>query len=211
MAGVSPMERHPIDDHLSLLLSCYLDGELSPGELDEVVAALESDLDAIAEFRALQAARRTVRTMPALNVPLELLPGSHLGEQLSAYLDGELVTTEMPAVVAHLDGCTDCRRELADLDRSRTAVRALPGVEPPAFLAIDPQNPDARAGRHKRRWLRAAVAVAAGVAAVSLAFAVTPLGDGTDPGRVSIVDLESRHSARASTGFVSTGLQIGTP
>jgi len=195
----------PVSDRVSMLLSCYLDGELTRDELTEVVAALESDLDAIAEFRRLKDARRIVRTLPMLHMPLELIPGGHLGEQLSAYLDGELVTAEMPIVSTHLDTCQDCRRELAELDRSRTAVRALPGVEPPEFLA--PRIED----RKHRRGLRAAVAVAAGAAAVSLAFAVTPLGNGEDPAQVSIVDLESRHTARASTGSAPTAVQVGAP
>lgn len=195
-----------VDEHISILLSSYLDGELTRDELTEVVDALESNLDAVAEFRMLQAARRSVRLMPILNPPLELMPGGHLGEQLSAYLDGELITTEMPAVNSHLESCTDCRRELGDLDRARTAVRALPGVEPPAFLTPRIEHELARVTPLRRVGVRAAVAVAAGVAAVSLAFAVAPSGDETAPAAVSIAELGSRHDARASTG-----IEIGLP
>ena len=124
----------PVSEHISILLSCYLDGALTPSELDEVVVALEADETAIAEFRRLQEVRRTMRLLPLLDVPTYLLPGDHLGEQLSAYLDGELATLEMPVVSAHLDTCSECRRDLAELDKSRIAVRALPGLEPPAFL-----------------------------------------------------------------------------
>ena len=196
-----------VSEHISILLSSYLDGELTRSELTEVVDALESDLKAVAAFRELQASRRLLRTLPILNPPLDLLPGGHLGEQLSAYLDGELITAEMPAVNDHLATCTDCRRELGDLDRARTAVRALPGVEPPAFLA--PRIEDVRSGESRRRRLgmRTAVAVAAGVAAASLAFAIAP--DGGDDGSgavVSVTDLGSRHNARASTG-----VQVGLP
>jgi anti-sigma factor RsiW len=196
---------NPVPERVSMLLSCYLDGELTRDELTEVVAALENDVDAIAEFRRLKDARKVLRTLPMLHVPLELIPGGHLGEQLSAYLDGELVTEEIPVVSSHLDGCPDCRRELGDLDRSRTAVRALPGVEPPVFLA-----PRIEAKR-SRRGLKTAVAVAAGAAAVSLAFAVTPLGDSDEPAAVSITELESRHTARASTVPAPTGVQVGSP
>ncbi len=188
-----------------MLLSCYLDGELTPSELREVVVALESDLDVIAEFHALKETRSELRTLPVLNMPLALLPGGHLGEQLSAYLDGELITLEMPVVSAHLDSCPDCRRELADLDRSRTAVRALPGVEPPIFLA--PKIEEKKA----RRGLRTVAALAAGAAAVTLAFAVTPLGDSPNPAAISIIDLESRHTARASTAFVPTAVSVNAP
>jgi len=192
-------------EHISMLLSCYLDGELTLTELNEVVVALESDLDVIAEFRSLKEIRSTMRTLPVLNMPLALLPGGHLGEQLSAYLDGELITVEMPVVSTHLDSCQDCRRELAELDRSRTAVRALPGVEPPIFLA--PKIAEKKA----RRGVRTAVALAAGAAAVTLAFAVTPLGDSHNPAAISIIDLESRHTARASAVLVPTALSVHAP
>jgi anti-sigma factor RsiW len=195
-----------VTERISILFSSYLDGELTRSELTEVVDALESSLEAVAAFRELQASRRLLRTLPILNPPLDLLPGGHLGEQLSAYLDGELITAEMPAVNDHLGTCMDCRRELGDLDRARTAIRALPGVEPPEFLA--PRIEEARSGDRRRRLgMRAAVAVAAGVAAASLAFAIAP--DGGDDGSsavVSVTDLGSRHNARASTG-----VQVGLP
>ncbi len=194
-----------VSPHLSMLLSCYLDGELAKGELSEVVDALETDLDAIAEFRRIKESRKALRGMPTLNVPLHLMPGGHLGEQLSAYLDGELVTAEIPVVASHIDSCSECRRELAELDQSRTAVRALPGVEPPEFLA------PRREAKKRNIPLRTAVAVAAGVAAGSIAFAVTPLGTEDSGQSVSIVDLESRHTARASLSTSVTGLEVSSP
>jgi anti-sigma factor RsiW len=193
----------PVDEHLSMLLSCYLDGGLTPLELDEVVFALESDEAAIAEFRRLQEIRRTMRTLPMLDMPLHLIPGEHLGDQISAYLDGELATLEMPAVTTHLDTCADCRRELAELDKSRTAVRALPGLETPAFLDL------ARAEKTQRtRGVRAAVAVVSGVAAVTLAFTIGPLSSETEPSAVSISDLQSRHTAIASVPPTGTAVQV---
>lgn len=194
-----------VSPQLSMLLSCYLDGELTKAELGEVVEALETDLDAIAEFRRIKQSRKAVRSLPTLNVPLHLMPGGHLGEQLSAYLDGELITGEIPIVTSHIDSCSECRRELAELDRSRTAVRALPGVEPPAFLA------PRREAKKRSLGIRTAVAVAAGVAAISLAFAVAPT-DSSDEGQsVSIADLGSRHIARASLSTPVTGLEVGSP
>ena len=188
-----------------MLLSCYLDGALTPDELGEVVDALETDLDAIAEFRRLQEVRRTVRVLPTLDVPLYLLPGEHPGEQLSAYLDGELITIEMPAVSTHLGTCSDCRRELAALDRSRTAVRALPGLEPPEFLEVHRQ-----AAKGRTRGLRTAVAVASGVAAVTIAFTVGPFATEVEPTAVSIVDLQSRHAAVASVPASAIGVQVSS-
>ena len=192
-----------VNEHLSMLLSCYLDGALTPTELDEVVVALESDETAIAEFRRLQGVRRTMRLLPLLDVPTYLLPGDHLNEQLSAYLDGELATVEMPAVSAHLDTCTECRRDLAELDKSRIAVRALPGLEPPEFL-----NVRREAARHRRRGLRTAVAVASGVAAVTLAFTLGPFASEQEPIAVTIGDLQSRHTAVASVSSGAVAVQV---
>lgn len=198
MAGMTPA-----NEHLSMLLSSYLDGALMPYELDEVVEALEHDETAIAEFRRLQEIRRTLRMLPMLDVPLYLLPGDHLGEQLSAYLDGELITMEMPAVVAHLDSCTECRRELAELDRSRTAVRALPGLEAPEFLEVHRV-----AAKDTKRGLRTAVAVASGIAAITIAFSLGPFSSDPEPTAVSIVDLQSRHTAIASVPSSGFGIQV---
>lgn len=200
MAGMTSNE------HLSVLLSCYLDGELTADELDVVVDVLENDLDAIAEFRSLQASRRAVRSLPILKMPLDLMPGGHLGEELSAYLDGELATIEMPAVMSHLEMCGDCRAELADLDRSRTAVRALPGLEPPAFLRVERAK---AADRNRRRWPGVALAGSVAAAALAVTFAVS--GNDVEPASIDVADLQSRHAAVASVPAGATGLQVSSP
>lgn len=194
MAGMNPPEAK-----LSILLSCYLDGSLEPSELAEVVVALENDLGAVAEFRRLREARRAVRLLPLLDVPLHLLPGEHMSVELSAFLDGELTTTELPVVAAHIDTCIDCRHELADLDRSRTAVRALPGLEPPAFLSIQREAASA-----PRRGVRTTAAVLVGAAAVAIAFSFGPFASSSEPSSVTISDLDARHAAVAS---VPSGIQ----
>jgi anti-sigma factor RsiW len=202
MAGVDPE-----NERTSMLLSCYLDGELTVGELAEVVIILESDLEAIAEFHRLQASRRVIRTLPLLNLPLELLPGGHLSEELSAYLDGELTTMELPAVTTHLDSCAECRAELGDLDRSRIAVRALPGVEAPAFLAVHRAEKEKR----RRRSVWPAAAAAGGVAAAALAFTVGFGGGGSEPTAIDVADLQSRHAAVASVPAGATAFQVSSP
>lgn len=200
MAGVTPEP-----DRTFVLLSCYLDGELTQEELAEVVVALETDLDAIAEFRSLQAYRRAVRSLPILHAPGDLVPGGHLGEELSAYLDGELIAAEIPNVVGHLRSCDECRSELAEFDRARTAVRALPGVDPPAFLDVY------RADKERaRRRVWPAAAVAGGVAALALAFTLNAATD-ADPVAIDLADLESRHAAVASAPSMPTGVQVSNP
>lgn len=200
MAGMTP------DERLSMLMSCYLDGELNPGELAEVVEALEHNLDAIAEFRRLREARNALRTLPTPRMPMYLLPTGHLGAELSAYLDGELTTGELPRINAHLDDCSECRAELADLDRSRTAVRSLPGLEPPDFLEL---AREAREARQRARWPGLAAA-ATGVAAVAIAFAVGVGVGGQDPVTVDVADLETRHGAVVS-GSPAVGVRVVGP
>lgn len=200
MAGVNPA-----DERIFILLSCYLDGVLTPAELDEVVTALESDLRAVAEFRRLKKVRSAVRMMPILEMPLYLLPGVHVGEELSAFLDGELTTAEIPIVTGHLDGCTECRLELADLDRSRTAIRALPGLESPVFLEAHREQ-----SVRKNRRLRTVIAVASGAAAVALAFTVGPFASSSEPASITIADLDARHAAVASVPSVSSAVQVST-
>jgi len=88
------------------------------------------------------------------------MPDGHLGDVLSALLDGELAPPAHAAAVAHLEGCVDCAHELDLAREARTLVRGLPPVEPPASF-----YPGLLGGRRRRR----ALAVVAGAAAAGLA------------------------------------------
>jgi hypothetical protein len=55
----------------------------------------------------------------------------HLGELLSAQLDGELTAEESELVDAHLASCETCRAELEATSAVRTALRQAPAVDPP--------------------------------------------------------------------------------
>jgi anti-sigma factor RsiW len=85
----------------------------------------------------------------------------HPSEQLSALLDDELDAVESASVTAHLQACPSCRIELADLDRVRTRMRALPAMAaPPGFLD--------RVVTRRRRANRGGVAVAVVAAALAV-------------------------------------------
>jgi hypothetical protein len=56
----------------------------------------------------------------------------HPEDALSALLDGQLGGAEAEAVHAHLVACADCSAELEAVRATRTALRSLPAVEPPA-------------------------------------------------------------------------------
>ena len=49
-------------------------------------------------------------------------PSRHPEEELSAYADGELPAEEADAVEAHLETCTECRRELAAIETMGDAM-----------------------------------------------------------------------------------------
>lgn len=123
-----------------------------------------------------------------------------LREQLGGYALGQLGEVEAAAVGAHLDGCTDCRAELAEIAPLAADLRLvdparLPGpVTPPAdlgarILAAVAAESVLRDARVRRTALRrravavaAAVALAAGGVGVGLALdepaapAVTAVG-----------------------------------
>ena len=50
---------------------------------------------------------------------------SHLGDRLSALVDGELSGAELDRAHAHLAGCEQCRTEAADLRALKRTLRAL--------------------------------------------------------------------------------------
>jgi anti-sigma factor RsiW len=104
-------------------------------------------------------------------------------EQLGAYLFDRIAPAERVALEAHLDGCADCRAELAEL---RPVAASLSAADP-AHLGAPPAPPaeladrvlwqvrSARRAAFRRRWaLRATAGVAAAVIAISIALALKP-------------------------------------
>jgi len=172
------------------LFSAYLDGELTRDEIAIVGDTLEGDETAVAEYRALREVRIRVRLMPEMEIPAYLLPDGHLGDRLSAYLDGELLTIEQQRVTKHLEHCPECRAELQELDRARTAVRSLPGMG-----SVTTEMPVVAVRKRHR------VGLIAGTVGAAAAAAVLVLGlstGGRDRPAVTLEDLAVRHVARAS-------------
>jgi anti-sigma factor RsiW len=116
---------------------------------------------------------------------------SHVGELLSAYLDGELSHPEHREVHEHLAACDDCRAELADLDAARSAVRALPLLDPPVALDVP------SLGAHRRSRARRAAAAIAAAAAVLVLGVLVVRDDSREP-PVDIVSVVEQHTARAN-------------
>jgi anti-sigma factor RsiW len=184
VAGVSPLSFRRQE-----LFSAFLDGEVTPEEAEAVTELINSDGGANEEFRGIQQVRRAIRSLPELEIPGWVLPIGHLGELLSAYLDGELSTAEQRKVSDHVISCAQCRDELHDLDSARIAIRALPGMDTGQLDEV-PAAPSSHRGRY-------AVAGSIGIAAaVALFFALTVGGEPAPS--FSLDDLSSHHIARAS-------------
>ncbi len=202
MAGVNPLAFRREE-----LFSAFLDGELEPLEVELVNELLAADSDAIEDFRAVQKVRKAVRDLPYLEIPSALLPGGHLGDRLSAYLDGELSIAEAREVSDHVIRCGECRDELHELDRARIAVRSLPGMETAELDAIPAPSRSRRKG--------AIVAGGVGIAAAVALFVALGLPtDGPEPA-FSLEDLTTQHIARASAepGFTvfPPAIEVSSP
>jgi len=181
------------------LITAYLDAELQPGELDLVVDHLGECGECIAEFHRLKEMRAALRTLPFLEIPERLLPDTHPGEALSAYLDGQLNTAEHDFVISHLDFCTDCRLELHELDAARTAIRSLPGLEPPEFLAVHQERVE------KERSIRRRVVAACVGLAAAAAILVAAFGPSAGVDDLDINLLFDQHQVRVS---VESGINV---
>lgn len=111
---------------------------------------------------------------------------THLGDLLSALLDGELDSGARRRTEAHLAGCESCRLELARVESARGALRRLPMLETPPGLI-----PGVRRGR---RFLSPArVSAIAAMAALVAALVIGPGAPGT---AFQLDDLGDQHDAR---------------
>jgi len=103
-------------------------------------------------------------------------------ESLGAYVLGQLAEAERAGFEAHLEGCSECRAELAELD---SVARAMPLADPERFAApaqpppglgdrvastIARERRAARRGRRLRLGLALSGATAAAAAAVLAIF-----------------------------------------
>ena len=143
--------------------------------------------------------------------PHHLGDDRHLGDALSALLDGELTGRAADDARAHLAVCGVCSEELAAVGQARSWVRALPPVEPPAEFyerlrsgraaAVAPLGPR-----------RVGVAVLAMGAAASLALLglASPQEPATAP---PVARLVEAHATAVGTGeplsqLVSAGVPV---
>ena len=108
---------------------------------------------------------------------------SHLREQLSAYLDGELTPAEVEAIEAVLAADAELAAELERIRRTRQLVRGLPRAAAPDDLAdrvlaqaerqrLVAGRPTAPRAAASMRWLRYAAAAAVLLVAAGVGFVI---------------------------------------
>jgi anti-sigma factor RsiW len=125
-------------------------------------------------------------------------PGSrHLGDLLSALLDGELPRSAQEAARLHLAGCPSCRAEMDDVRVAQGWVQGLPAAEPPfGFLErLTLQPPDEIGRRQPPRWLGVAALAASAAAAFGLLGVAPPQ---QAPIRPSVDRMVEAHATGAS-------------
>lgn len=114
----------------------------------------------------------------------------HLGEALSALVDGQLAYDDEAAALAHLAGCDECAAELASVTALRNLVRALPPVEPLRPLVALP------VGHRRPSRLAGMLAAAAAMVAMLLLSGVQP-DAGTGPQVAQLVQVHTTSPVNA--------------
>ena len=141
---------------------------------------------------------------------------AHLGDALSALVDGELAPAQEAAAQAHLAGCPSCAHELLAVTQARSWVRALPPVDPPfglfeRMLLERPQPVPGAFGTGASLRRRAGLAAVGAAAA-----AVMVLGVGSPsqpPVSPAVPRMVEAHATGASIGadLVSKLVPVGVP
>jgi len=123
---------------------------------------------------------------------------THPGDLLSAFLDGELTVEERRDITNHLEVCAECRTELEDTRAVRSAVQALPVLDPPPGLLPD-SAPAPRWSLLRPFWGWAAAGAAALALSIGLVF-----GAGSGPEPMDLDTFAEQHTARV---LVQPGVQ----
>jgi len=124
----------------------------------------------------------------------------HLDEELSVYLDGELLADEARKVTAHLAGCDFCRDSLGELIEIRARLRSLQMMD-----YVWQPSTHARVIPLRRR---ARVVAGTAAAAVALIVAVAALAAPRDVVALTQGDFSASFVARQTLDENFTGRVI---
>jgi Putative zinc-finger len=97
----------------------------------------------------------------------------HPEELLAAYVEGTLGSDERALVDAHLSTCDRCREEVPLAGEARTALVALPELEPPAGVPLAVRR--VRRGIPPKAWRYVGTAAAAAVLAAGAIFGLSKI------------------------------------
>src|SRR5688572_11983771 len=128
------------------------------------------------------------------------------GDDLTAWLQGELEATEARTIRAHVEACYRCREEAGRIQEVLDGLRPRRGVGghvvdlAPALLARVEAERRARAAGRFRRLAAAAVLIAAGGAIVAL---LVPAGSGGAPDALARSAIEWLERAQEPSGGFS--------
>jgi len=122
----------------------------------------------------------------------------HLGEVVSAYLDGELPPAERRRAETHLAGCDFCRDDLTDMMFVRARLRAMPMLELPPELR-------SKAPATIPIYRRARLLVGAAAAAVTMVLALAAMASPGEVVALSGNEFSLTFGARASLDQNQTG------
>lgn len=202
------MTAHPGD-----LLSAWLDGELGTDEGAAVAAHVDGCPACGAERDEVQASRAALRRLPVLEPPpgvLRPLPAVHVGDLLSARLDGEVDADLLPGIDAHLAACPACTAEQDEVAWARLAVRGLPPLDPPdGALRPIAVWPAPTVLRPPARRLRPRQVIAASAAVAAASFGVLGLVGRQSPAgttRPAVASFVAQHSTSSPGPDAVTGL-----
>jgi anti-sigma factor RsiW len=132
----------------------------------------------------------------------------HLGDGLSALLDGELSAEEEVMARAHLAVCEACAGELEGERAVRSSLRALPSEQPPFGFVERLARPHHVSGR-RRRWRVGVAALGASAAASFVVlFLSSPVNAPVSPQMTRLVEA---HATSASGDPISQLTPIGVP
>ncbi len=103
-------------------------------------------------------------------------------ELLIALLDQEIEPDERARLESHLEGCAECRADLAELKASSALLRRWETIDPPSELVFVHERSRGRIGRMFSGWGRSVLLPAGLGAALATAVSVVVFGDrGPDP------------------------------
>lgn len=108
---------------------------------------------------------------------------AHLGDDVAAFVDGQLSPASMRAVELHLEDCEACRQAVRQQRLLKSRMRDVGHPEPPAHLVASLSSVPHESPGRSAWWSRLGVGfvlLGASMAVVAVAYVVGPVEDSTD-------------------------------